>query len=486
MNATKLAIPFVFACAAFGQAQAVDYDGSDTLITVTNYLIDNYPCGDIDYLGNGSSAGETAMCDGNQVTAPMSRALRQSKVCAGGSCAASAPNPMNREIGWDGLAVARHRPDTDQCNDLGGAQWDTTLRTIYGGVDGSGSFAACDDPARHQLLNNYDEVFNRAGLGCGTESCTELRHAYRRGERSGTTGVFKSLVGVDNFCNVEDPASEDHLLNDNQDNDPVRRCCATNDAERYCPGNPDYDPYVMPDGSTCARTLGVVLPIDMPESDNDAFFAGAVNNGACATGRFGWALPFTGRTTCPTGGPRTGGLCRYPLDANNEFGCNANRNNRPAGVPFSWDARTYNETPRYADGRVVYNPLTDRAEFWRLSLGCEFSSSTDEIGCLVAANECSIGWAGREMLAVNPDAEAVEIGGTSPVVDADILSGAYPLARKLYFNTLDGFNVPAADAEEVALEACYADPVRVAEAMAFAGYIPLDDTQPLPEVNACP
>ena len=82
---------------AFGQAQL---KGSDTLFEVTKDVIT--ACGltaNIEYIGQGSGGGQSAMAGGLQHVAPMSRQLN------GTACTASSRQLM---IGLDGL-IDRHQ-----------------------------------------------------------------------------------------------------------------------------------------------------------------------------------------------------------------------------------------------------------------------------------------------------------------------------------------------------------------------------------------
>jgi hypothetical protein len=93
------------------------------------------------------------------------------------------------------------------------------------------------------------------------------------------------------------------------------------------------------------------------------------------------------------------------------------------------------------------NPTTGRT--------CQFQDMTDQIGCLVEASPCSIGYAGRGALGPNPNVDAVKLNKQSPLdlcIQAQFL---YPLSRKLYLNTLIGFgNV---ETQELQLVGCETD-----------------------------
>jgi hypothetical protein len=96
------------------------------------------------------------------------------------------------------------------------------------------------------------------------------------------------------------------------------------------------------------------------------------------------------------------------------------------------------------------NPATNRT--------CQFADATDQIGCLVEASPCSIGFAGRGAVSptANPNSGAIKLANQSPET-ACIQSSffIYPMARKLYLNSVPGFaNVTG---QELQLAGCMTD-----------------------------
>jgi hypothetical protein len=92
---------------------------------------------------------------------------------------------------------------------------------------------------------------------------------------------------------------------------------------------------------------------------------------------------------------------------------------------------------------------------------CRRSSATDQIGCLSQANPCSIGFAGREATAVVPGITGLTINGLPPTqanIEALVTTAStaddYPLARKLYFNSIKGFQDPLVRDGEYELAKC--------------------------------
>jgi hypothetical protein len=86
---------------------------------------------------------------------------------------------------------------------------------------------------------------------------------------------------------------------------------------------------------------------------------------------------------------------------------------------------------------------------------CQRADTSDQIGCLVTASPCSWGYAGRRALASNALAAPVKINGQSPLPACWSSTFVYPVARKLYLNSVAGF--AAATGEELQLAGCMTD-----------------------------
>jgi hypothetical protein len=91
-----------------------------------------------------------------------------------------------------------------------------------------------------------------------------------------------------------------------------------------------------------------------------------------------------------------------------------------------------------------------------------FADMTDQIGCLVNASPCSIGYAGRGAADHNPaTTDAIKIKGQNPITlcitgdGAGVTGFTYPLSRKLYLSTVPGF--AAVTGNEQALVGCETD-----------------------------
>jgi hypothetical protein len=78
---------------------------------------------------------------------------------------------------------------------------------------------------------------------------------------------------------------------------------------------------------------------------------------------------------------------------------------------------------------------------------CQKVDATRQIGCLVQANPCSIGYAGGEASDENPGTVNLQVNGVTPGLSTiqNLVTGGfpvYPLSRKLYVNSLRGFDNP--------------------------------------------
>jgi hypothetical protein len=98
---------------------------------------------------------------------------------------------------------------------------------------------------------------------------------------------------------------------------------------------------------------------------------------------------------------------------------------------------------------------------------------------LVRADQCSEGFAGREALNEPNilDVKLAPVGATSATPSSacispepgNVVSGAYPLSRKLYLSTLKGF--AAVTGQEANLAACFQDEAKVQAAITANNFI---------------
>jgi ABC-type phosphate transport system substrate-binding protein len=441
----------------------------------------------------------------------------------------------------------------------------------------------CASLVRQNLVNSWGTLFADVGatspLSCRTGTCVKLKHAFRRGDLSGTTDTFNNLVGlitVPGFTTTTSPTSTlfpgidgsatanpfcnagDSPMNkgdsDYLDLDPIRRIADSDSAANLrtgleqvaegwvAPSNPpavhgndtraDSAVTVLTDKSwsnfqnlgvdstlpggvetwrtavhqpeiSVRRGLGLVLPVEIPTNyadDQTAYWSpapGTPTAVVCAPGVFAPSL-LGANVVCPDG---TGSnLCLLPVDASGtNFNCISDKA-VPAPLPLR-DARVFNLLVLNAAGKFVkdnyLNPnLTLSAArqnrvvsaYFRLHTNqvtdfgghptvvsnpngtCKTFSSTNQIGCLVRSNPCSIGFAGREAVDAGNLSVAFQIGQNNSTVAANALPASqarienlvtlagtpYPIARKLWVNAYKGLaNVTNTPSSELDLLNCF-------------------------------
>jgi hypothetical protein len=117
---------------------------------------------------------------------------------------------------------------------------------------------------------------------------------------------------------------------------------------------------------------------------------------------------------CPDGNSRSGNLCRAPISNTSKFGCNAVKGTVPANRTFvNMDGRAYNLTPRDPDTGALLIPPTGVTDprwggggAYKIhqttvmgnagtgAVTCRQDDATRQIGCLVQADPCTLGYAG--------------------------------------------------------------------------------------------
>ena len=370
------------------------------------------------------------------------------------------------------------------CNAL---NWDTDANN-NGTVKGPGATTNfCSFGAHDQWTGPGGIVDPNSAcvIGSASTSCTTAGKGNHRRPPPGTWG--------DNPDPSQTTNSADVLVTDMQDNDPVRRPCignaqnATKSAEQTC----------NLDGA-----LGLVQVI--PASDfivdlklqqypttvcNGSFiFGNPVNVLNCA--------PFKTSVhsgECPNGDSLISGGCLVPISATSSQ-CATNASISPTltnrTLP-SVDGRVYNfhmrdgdltdgscayieqivqtgtATPLSLDfvggGGRIHSQNTIFAGTSTTQVGCQMVDATDQIGCLVQADPCSIGYAGDGGKSWNLHGGTIKDGPftfpTATVTDAIRVDQVYPQAstaqlmgvktqaagieyqvgRKLYLNSIIGF-----------------------------------------------
>jgi hypothetical protein len=298
-----------------------------------------------------------------------------------------------------------------------------------------------------------------------------------------------------------------------QDEDPIRRKC-------FGPKVTVLDSPTAPREEVCSADgqLGLVLPINPPPALTTSERYPVLPCEDTRDFEFGPAptRPTGDPVRCPNGDAPQDGKCLLPTrtaGAGFAFDCLNNGLNSPAAIfdadgngsdypdaPTTdgrgdADGRAYNLILRAADGsvRTIARPnpvalgtmnLPVVGAFYRIhssrsglpapasttQVCATQDDATDQIGCLAQKSLCSIGYAGGGAITNNPGTVAALVNGvqaTPATVQALVAGGtAYPLSRKLYLNSLRGFenlltsSDPSGDAgkdAELDLAECYAN-----------------------------
>jgi hypothetical protein len=506
---------------------SIALQGSDTLEQVTKDVLAACPAATgagISYNGGGSTTGENAMIAGTQTVAPMSRFLNtNASICPKGSTA------EGLVIGLDGIAIAASSTNAGACGgglayttghsfavtdtagnavvncsgcDVGTntyrlTDWKDVLKLVYGGATHAGA-TDCASDVRRSLVSNWGNIFEGS---CTAGTCPAgLKHAFRRADGSGTTDTLAAALGLPGlpsskavslaavpplaakaipYCNAFGLGAIYNGDSDYQDKDPIRRTCDTN--EQACSKD---------------NTLGLVVVVEVPA---DMSVAQAYPTTACSVGKFKLMKPAAGVTTCPDGGGLLIGKCFHPYidlggGAYNPH-CIAAKSPVQGIRANGMTGRAYNLVAKlnqtFVDNvSVVYakdnlnRPIT--GAFYRVhttavlpggGATCQQSSSTDQMGCLVSASPCSIGYAGREA-DQQPGAIALtvnNIADTQANIEKLVTSPGdpttYPISRKLFFNTMNGFETVTGG--ELELAKCMGKNSLINPIISARGFIPV-------------
>jgi cysteine-rich repeat protein len=381
------------------------------------------------------------------------------------------------------------------------ADWRDAIALIFGGKHNNHTTAApsknCDSDARRALVANWQNLFEDNTCPSGT--CVDtinnrqgIRRAFRRSDLSGTTDTFLSLVGLSSMPAAAGPAGTNDFCNgytspavtrlggdtDYLDLDPIRVTC--DDGEEVC----------SRDG-----TRGLVTVVTVPANRNqqELYYLSGAAPRICGNGTFRLMPPFSDGIIppgfrCPNDKATLFQKCFQPVLITGgvpEANCIA----RTFPVQgFAANGIThggvYNTVQKTAEGYYVrdqFNRLPvydDTAQAMRGGLNymmhatktvaagaatCRHISETDSIGCFTQANPCAIGFAGREGVAVAPNIVGLSLRNIAPtqqnvenLVTTAATTDDYPLARKLYFNSIKGFQHPDLQQGEWQLARCMA------------------------------
>ncbi|HEY2899467.1 MAG TPA: hypothetical protein VGL59_02745 [Polyangia bacterium] len=496
----------------------VALQGSDTLEEVTKAVLAQCPAAvakGITYNGGGSTTGENAMTatTPTQFVAPMSRFLNPTTgVCAKG------PTAEGLVIGLDGIAIVTSSIEGNKCGggaayttdksflvtDSTGAavtncngcdtgtntyhlqDWKDVLNLVYFGKPHTGA-TDCSSTVRSSLVNNWGALFEAA---CTGSTCTQLRHAWRRSDFSGTSDTLGSLLGEPGlpsaktvpgatakaiaFCNAFGLGNIFAGDDDYQDKDPIRRACDPNE-------------------EACSRdgTLGLVAVTEVPANLTQAQLYPSV---ACSPGKFQLLKPaITGITSCPNGLGLLFGKCFQPYQdlGNGAFNahCTALRTPVQGFAANGMNGRAYNLIVKNADGSYVKDNLGRfvTGAFYRVhttkvmanggGTACTLTDSTAQIGCLAQADPCSVGYAGREAtdqagtIALTLNGITDDQSNIIKIVTAPSDPTFYPLSRKLFFSTVAGFGDPNLASGELELAKCMSNGAIVNPIITSHGFI---------------
>jgi hypothetical protein len=406
------------------------------------------------------------------------------------------------------------------------------LRLVYGGFHHDGTTFDCNSNVRRTLVSSWSALF---GSACATGTCPSgLTHAWRPGDLAPMTEAFVNLVGFGSrgigtpptspvpirrtnpLCNSLDataargPACAGVVpspcgpktacdtsgfcmptsfggASDYVDNDPIRRACTT--GEQVCEGGVNLNPFgLAPHNGTLGLVLPIVPPDDPTVADTDAY-----PTRLCTVGKN--SLVFTGNLheKCP-GGPTFFGDC-FLADVlvvagpgSFEYACMSKSNTHMVGTPTGLDGRAWNlPVMRNLEGGLYVRDRFGQemnGAFYKIhtttpapngTTTCAFRDPMQQIGCLVSADPCSIGFGGRQA-GQQAGSQLETVNGVAPTDPniTNVVSGAgpaYPLARRLHLSTLVGFSNLAPG--QLALAACLANNDLVKPSLLARGLVPL-------------
>jgi hypothetical protein len=418
---------------------------------------------------------------------------------------------------------------TQAADSAGAGPWADWMRVLFLGKHHDGT-RDCNSDVRRQLISSYKNIFQDASCTGGAGCAAGIRHLWRRDDASGTTDVFTALLGSDfrSLCNVGTTPIASTVAagaGDFLDKDPIRVACSGTGAgtgEQVCGSAIPSDSFnVAANGNL--GTLGL-LQVIFPPDAKDVPVGELYPTVVCTTGE-NELLPstktsFTG--VCPSGSPSFGGGCFASVIRTvpggvgpGTFNANCVQVKSTAACPFltptNVDCRGASLWLRKPDGSLVkdtsisaagrnYTLASYRIHSFRpnqapvagTSEGCALAQATEQIGCLVGKGDhCSMGYSGRASVIPAGTASALLVNQVAPgkpdiqhLVDA--LGPAYPLARKLYLNSISGFQGATVTGNELALAGCYSNdavmlaggPSSTTSIIASNGFIELPDPKP--------
>jgi hypothetical protein len=383
--------------------------------------------------------------------------------------------------------------------------------------------AAC---TTNNCTGGLTHAWRRSDLSGTTDAFVSLVGFGARGIGTLSTAPFNAARKVNPFCNSADatfaptvacagitpsPCTSTQACDTNgfcmpasfggssdfNDGDPIRIACQVGDQVCNSGLNTAGTGFATtPQGTVINGTLGLVLPILFPDNKvNIPTIADDFPLTNCSAGKFELVSSGNNHEKCP-GGPNFLGSCFQPFfqasaTDTHHFACIAKSNAHATGTPSGLDGRAWNLPLKLNNGAGLYNVDANAREMtfsaFRIHTTtnaagtttntCQLTDDTAQIGCLVNADPCSIGYAGRQAdVPLANQAEAVN--GIFPT-DTNIINlvnggtPVYPIARRLFFASLVGFSDAKLRGGEAALATCYEDNNIVKTAIANHNFVQL-------------
>lgn len=377
------------------------------------------------------------------------------------------------------------------------ADWKDVVRLVYTGCKNTDGLCAnnndrvvrCDSAVRKEVVSNWGNLFEGVACPQSTGCPTGLRQAYRRDDKSGTTGVFLALIGVAADVNknlLSRTAFIGGVPVKVQDLPANSAFCDGGEVEGLLPSHIGPATAAFPSGeplftnadpirTNCAAEDDLCGPdgklaLVRPIRSTDASVPNPYPTHQCKRLFEYKTYLSTALPVCPDRTKPSAGRCKFPYFESagfKTFNCmNSARQTNPLAVPGS-DGRAYNFLVHQQDGTVEYqdgaakkmpvvaqwrqnmvkldnSALANGKAFAAADYVCTESDATRNIGCLTANSKCTLGWAGREAAFNNGQPtvhlanEPVLLNGFTPS-NANIGAEVYPFARNLFVNATRGF-----------------------------------------------
>lgn len=177
-------------------------------------------------------------------------------VRSGGARCANLTLPLRAD---DFSRAAPNDPNTPFNFGQSGSGYTQILGILLGGVDGSGSAAACASARRVQAL------FDLATCNSGAN----ITHIFREDDNSGSAELLRDKLGIQRFCNGSAPgvlgSNASNLNLNNQDLDPIRRPCAVSQVFQTQSTCTDTATGAPCNSSSSTCTQGLVVALSTPD-----------------------------------------------------------------------------------------------------------------------------------------------------------------------------------------------------------------------------